>query len=196
MNSFSTPARCEEQNAFFSFLFFSIFIFTLFCFTILYWFCHTLTWICHGCTWVPNHELPSHLPPHIISLDHSHAPVYNYLYMIINTLSLRSIYSWKRVLIKISNYWTLRGTNLREKIQIVWATIEHFLEAGHEMKNSLALFSWFLFFLWNNVLNIQKTKIMASTPITSWHIDGETMETVTDFLFLGSKITVDGDCRK
>ena len=42
-------------------------------------------------------------------------------------------------------------------------------------------------------LNIQKTKIMASSPITSWQIDGETMETVTDF-FLGSKITVDGDC--
>ena len=43
-------------------------------------------------------------------------------------------------------------------------------------------------------LNIQKTKIMASGPITSWQIDGKTMETVTDFLFLGSKITADGDC--
>ena len=43
-------------------------------------------------------------------------------------------------------------------------------------------------------LNIQKTKIMASGPITSWHIDGETMETVADFIFLGSKITADGDC--
>ena len=43
-------------------------------------------------------------------------------------------------------------------------------------------------------LNIQKTKIMASSPITSWQIDGEIMETVTDFIFLGSKITVDGDC--
>ena len=42
--------------------------------------------------------------------------------------------------------------------------------------------------------NIQKTKIMASGPITSWHIDGETVETVTDFMFLGSKITADGDC--
>ena len=41
---------------------------------------------------------------------------------------------------------------------------------------------------------IQKTKIMASGPITSWQIDGETMEIVTDFIFLGSKITVDGDC--
>ena len=43
-------------------------------------------------------------------------------------------------------------------------------------------------------LNIQKTKIMASSPITSWQIDGETMERVTDFIFLGSKIIADGDC--
>ena len=43
-------------------------------------------------------------------------------------------------------------------------------------------------------LNIQKTKIMASGPITSWQIDGETIETVTDFIFLGSKIIADGDC--
>ena len=43
-------------------------------------------------------------------------------------------------------------------------------------------------------LNIQKTKIMASGPITSWQIDGETMETVTDFIFLGSKIIADGEC--
>ena len=43
-------------------------------------------------------------------------------------------------------------------------------------------------------LNIQKTKILASSPITSWQVDGETMETVTDFSFLGSKITADGDC--
>ena len=43
-------------------------------------------------------------------------------------------------------------------------------------------------------LNIQKTKIMTSGPITSWQIDGETVETVTDFIFLGSKITIDGDC--
>ena len=42
--------------------------------------------------------------------------------------------------------------------------------------------------------NIQKIKIMASSPITSWHMDGETMETVSDFIFLGSKIIVDGDC--
>ena len=43
-------------------------------------------------------------------------------------------------------------------------------------------------------LNIQKTKIMVSSPITSWQIDGETMETMRDFIFLGSKITADGDC--
>ena len=43
-------------------------------------------------------------------------------------------------------------------------------------------------------LNIQKMKIMASGPITSWQIDGETVETVADFIFLGSKITADGDC--
>ena len=43
-------------------------------------------------------------------------------------------------------------------------------------------------------LNIQKTNIMASGPITSWEVDGETVETVSDFIFLGSKITADGDC--
>ena len=43
-------------------------------------------------------------------------------------------------------------------------------------------------------LNIQKTKIMAASPITSWQIDGETVETMTDFMFWGSNITVDGDC--
>ena len=43
-------------------------------------------------------------------------------------------------------------------------------------------------------LNIQKMKIMASGPITSWEIDGETVETVSDFIFLGSKMTADGDC--
>ena len=45
-------------------------------------------------------------------------------------------------------------------------------------------------------LNIQKTKIMESSPITSWQIDGETMKTVTNFIFLGSKITADGDCSR
>ena len=43
-------------------------------------------------------------------------------------------------------------------------------------------------------LNIRKTKVMASSPITSWEIDGETVETMSDFIFLGSKITADGDC--
>ena len=43
-------------------------------------------------------------------------------------------------------------------------------------------------------LNMQKTKIMASSPITSWEIDGETVETVSEFIFMGSKITADGDC--
>ena len=63
---------------------FLIFIFTLFCFTMLYWFCHTLTWISHGCTWVPNPEHPSHLPRHIISLDHPHAPAPSILYPVLN----------------------------------------------------------------------------------------------------------------
>ena len=44
------------------------------------------------------------------------------------------------------------------------------------------------------IVNVRKTKIMASGPITSWQIEGEKVETVTDFIFLGSKITVDGDC--
>ena len=50
--------------------------------------------------------------------------------------------------------------------------------------------------VWHTLLslNIQETKIMASDPITSWQIDGETVETVADFIFLGSKITADGDC--
>ena len=64
--------------------FFLIFIFTLFYFMILYWFCHTLTWIRHGCTWVPNPEPPSHLPPHIISLDHPRAPAPSILYPVSN----------------------------------------------------------------------------------------------------------------
>ena len=55
-------------------------IFTFFYFTILYWFCHTLTWIHHGCTWVPKHEPPSHLPLHIIFLDHPRAPAPSILY--------------------------------------------------------------------------------------------------------------------
>ena len=74
----------RKKNFYFYFflspLFFLIFIFTLFYFIILYWFCHTLTWIHHGCTWVPNPEPASHLPCHIISLDHPHAPAPSILY--------------------------------------------------------------------------------------------------------------------
>ena len=57
-----------------------LYLLLLFYFTILYWFCHTLTWICHGCTWVPKHDPPSHLSPHIISLDHPRAPAPSILY--------------------------------------------------------------------------------------------------------------------
>ena len=87
---------CEEKDGFgvpdsfffnlwYFILFFLIFIFTLFYFTILYWFCHTLTWIRHGYTRVPNPEPSSHLPPHIISLDHPHAPAPSVLYPASNT---------------------------------------------------------------------------------------------------------------
>ena len=66
------------------FYFFLIFIFTLFYFTILSWFCHTLTWIHDGCTWVPSPEPRSHLPSHIISLDHPRAPAPSILHPISN----------------------------------------------------------------------------------------------------------------
>ena len=72
------------QTCFYNSFIFLIFIFTLFCFTMLYWFCHTLTWISHGCTWVPNPEHPSHLPRHIISLDHPRAPAPSVLYPVSN----------------------------------------------------------------------------------------------------------------
>ena len=61
-----------------------ILFYFVFYFTILYWFCHALTWISHGCTWVPNSEPPSHLPPHIISLDHPCAPAPSILYPVSN----------------------------------------------------------------------------------------------------------------
>ena len=64
-------------------IFFTL-LFTLFYFTILYWFCHMLIWIRHGCTWVPNHDPPSHLPSHIISLDHPCAPAPSILYPVSN----------------------------------------------------------------------------------------------------------------
>ena len=74
----------KSSTWFYLFIYFLIFIFTLFCFTILYWFCHKLTWISHGCTWVPNPEPPSPLPPHIISLDHPHAPAPSIRYSVSN----------------------------------------------------------------------------------------------------------------
>ena len=61
----------------------------------------------------------------------------------------------------------------------------------HEIESN---YSWRLYSIVHLKLSIQKAKIMASGPITTWQIDGETMETVTDFVFLGSKITADGDC--
>ena len=63
---------------------FCFFNFLFFYFTILYWFCHTLTWICHGCIRAPNPESPSHLPLHIISLDHPCAPAPSMLYPVSN----------------------------------------------------------------------------------------------------------------
>ena len=64
-----------------------------------------------------------------------------------------------------------------------WTEIKSLLMKGKEESEKAGL-----------KLNIQKTKIMASGPITSWQIEGEKVETVTDFIFLGSKITADGDC--
>ena len=85
-----SACQCKRHRFFCFVLFlkdsldFFIFIFTLFYFTILYWFCHTLTWIHHGCIQAPNPESPSHLPPHIISLDHPHAPAPSILYPVSN----------------------------------------------------------------------------------------------------------------
>ena len=71
-----------------------------------------------------------------------------------------------------------------------------FLELGCTPALSMALVlrGFRLILIYPKKLNIQKTKIMASGPITSWQIDGETVETVADFILLGSKITADGDC--
>ena len=86
----SSPAFSLSQHKglffsfFLSFFFFLNFIFTLFYFTVLYGFCHTLTWIHHGCISAPNPESPSHLPPHIISLDHPHARAPSILYLVSN----------------------------------------------------------------------------------------------------------------
>ena len=69
---------------FFLFPLFFNFYFYFICFPILYWFYHTLTWISHRCTWVPNPELPSHLPTHMVSLDHPRAPAPSILYPVSN----------------------------------------------------------------------------------------------------------------
>ena len=80
----------------------------------------------------------------------------------------------------ISNFRHADGTTLmaesKEELKSLWMTMK-------EESEKVGL-----------KLNIQKTKIMASGPITSWEIDGETVETVSDFIFLGSQITADGDC--
>ena len=70
-----------------------------------------------------------------------------------------------------------------QMIPPLWQKVKSFLMKVKEESENVGL-----------KLNIQKTKIMASGPITSWQIDGETMETVTDFIFLGFTITADGDC--
>ena len=101
------------------FFFFLIFIFTLFCFIILYWFHHTLTWISHGCTWVPNLEPPSHLPPHIISLDHPCTPAPS-----IKMLDLGIVYgdTWNNV------FWLQLVKNLL-----------YFLDYTHQYYSSVAI---------------------------------------------------------
>ena len=97
--------------------------------------------------------------------------------------------------------YIMRNTELDEAqagIKIAGRNINNFryadnttlmAEGEEELKNLLMKVKYE-----SEKLNILKTKIMSSGPITSWQIDGETMETVTDFIFLGSKITADGDC--
>ena len=75
-------------------------------------------------------------------------------------------------------------TSDRKMTQPLWQKVKNFLMKVKEESEKFGL-----------KLNIQKTKIMASGPITSWEIDGETVETVSDFIFWGSKTTADGDCR-
>ena len=109
-----------------------------------------------------------------------------------------SILAWRILDWSLAGYSPWDGKEL-DTIEHVWVPFFHFLK-------------WFFFFflwhcgclgdvsIWEESekvglkLNIQKTKIMSSGPINSWQIDGETMETVTDCIFLGSKITADGDC--
>ena len=76
----------------------------------------------------------------------------------------------------------IRGTRWHHLYERKWRTKDPLVKVKEESENV------------GLKLNIQKTKIMSSSPITSWQIDGKTMETMTDFIFWGSKITVDGDC--
>ena len=99
----------------------------------------------------------------------------------------------------------MRNAGLEEaqaRIKIAWRTINNlryaddttFMAESEEELNSLLMKVKEESEIVGLKLNIQKTKIMACGPITSWEIDGETVETVTNFIFLGSKITADGDC--
>ena len=85
-------------------------------------------------------------------------------------------------------FWTIWLKQLYESNIIKWNITEEHIEAG--LQNE-AVLTYLMSF---SKLNIQKTKVMASSPITLWQIDGETMKTMGDFIFLGSKITADGDC--
>ena len=82
---------------------------------------------------------------------------------------------------------------LRHKPPLWWQMTPHLMAESEELK-SLMMTVKQETEKFGLKFNIQKTKTMASGPITSWQIDGKTMETVTDFIFLGSKITADGDC--
>ena len=79
-----------------------------------------------------------------------------------------------------------------ENLMLFYILLLFFSFAGVNCVSELTVLFWYSFLFIK--LNIQKTKIMASGPITSWEIDGEIVETVSDFIVLGSKITVDGDC--
>ena len=89
--------------------------------------------------------------------------------------------------------WLRVATELQfaKKMQHLRGTVKVCLHKPHSLLFILCY--WYIDFVYG-IFNIQKTKIMASNPITSWEIDGETVETVSDFIFLGSKITADGDC--